>query len=692
MSRLDHSRDESGAVNERELAKTSDWLSSVINGYVGFPFSFTLDGKEFVPGEPRWSVRQGDVRQGDGSSVLPNGRGKTDEPSPCLTDREFFCVSFTDAESGLEITWQGYRYADFPAVEWTFALENTGQTDTGVIGEFKYLDLSVDNPSGEPCVIHGANGGRCGRDDLMPFSWQVPFTQDAGTRAARLATSRTLGGVGVTLRSSEIHLPFINLQMPDKCGLCIGVGWSGTWEGAVSNADNTIGAAFWINGAAFYLKPGERIQMPKVLLMFWEGEPLHGSNMLRRLLYKHYIPNLSGQPQKPLVSVNSAFCNAGEGWDHDISHEKLAPLIEPFASLGAELFIMDYGWNNDRDPDPMKVLGDWTSKAERFPDGLKPFSDALNKNNITFGLWFQCEKVMPQTPVARTHPEWMGDHRENPERMTLRFCFPQAREWFLGEIKRLVCEQGMGCYRQDGWGDIQPDEQDGRKGITQFEHLNGLYAMWDALREQHPDLIYEGCSGGGRRIDLQALGRFHWHQKSDRWYDSESDQCSLYGANLFLPGGALNIPINTTSDYAAFSGFAGQLSLGWDVLDPGFDAEQAAIQVLRYKRLRHLLSGDFYPMTPCTLDGRWLAYQFHRADLDEGMVIIFKRQPCSAILHTEPQEFVAVLRGLSPDIIYSLDYVTSGKSETVSANELADGIPVTLEGAPSSEIVYYKKQ
>ena len=75
---------------------------------------------------------------------------------------------------------------------------------------------------------------------------------------------------------------------------------------------------------------------------------------------------------------------------------------------------------------------------------------------------------------------------------------------------------------------------------------------------RHPDMVMEGCSGGGRRIDLETVSRFHWHQKSDRWYDSESDQSSLCGANLYLPGGTINIPTMATDNYGAWSSFGGQ--------------------------------------------------------------------------------------------------------------------------------------
>ena len=75
-----------------------------------------------------------------------------------------------------------------------------------------------------------------------------------------------------------------------------------------------------------------------------------------------------------------------------------------------------------------------------------------------------------------------------------------------------------------------------RRGIGEMKHLAGLYAMQDELHRRYPFLVREGCCGGGRRIDLETLSRFLWHQKSDSWCKTVSDQSDLCGANLFLPG------------------------------------------------------------------------------------------------------------------------------------------------------------
>ena len=249
----------------------------------------------------------------------------------------------------------------------------------------------------------------------------------------------------------------------------------------------------------------------------------------------------------------------------------------------------------------------------------------------------------------------------------------------------------MTCFRQDGWGDHFEDEPD-RLGIDETKQLTGLYEMWDALVDRHPDLLMEGCFGGGRRIDLETLSRFHWHQKSDRWFDSESDQISLYGANLFLPGGTINMPTQRTDNYGTWSSFAGQLCLAWNPLADDFPMDEAAKQVRLYKEIRQYLSGDFYPLTACTMDAAWLGYQFHRGDLDAGFALLFRRPVSDEVIHRVDDGFTVLLRGVDPSRRYRVWFPSRGGTdpETLTGAELVQGMPVTIEEAPGAEMIRYE--
>ena len=653
---------ESSLVTLAEVDFTKRWVHAVtpddgalsddawLDGWLGtsLPFSFRYGARGSTSVLQQWQIQK--------------SSGKTQ------THTEQGKFIWNDEDSGLKVIWHVKRFSDYPAVEWVLEFENKGTVDTPIIEDIQALDLRLNHPQqGQPYIIHGANGGRSLPDDMMPFSRQLP--------SAEGESEITLGGEHP---SSNHHLPFFNLETPEDQGVLIGVGWSGNWSARLGVDGSQLRARVGLKESHFALRPGEKIRTPRMLLLFWGGKPLHGQNMLRQLLHKHYVPPL---PDKPLVSVNACFTHHGRGgFLHQATEKEVLALVQPFIKIGAELFIIDAGWY---DGEPWhEWQGNWRFSRKKYPRGFRPISEPLARENVAFGLWFASESVSATAPLAKEHPEWVRNG-------TLRMELPETREWFLKQVDHLIENEMMNCYRQDGSGNYG-HEPDDRTGITESQHIAGLYTLWDTLIKRHPSLIMEGCSGGGRRIDLETLSRFHWHQKSDRWYDSESDQCSLYGANLFLPGGVINIPTEAADDYGAWSSFAGQFCLGWHPLDEDFPMEPAKLQVERYKRIRSLLSGDFYPLTPCSLEEEWLGSQFHRVDLDRGFALIFRRPTSRSVDHPVGDALNIRLRGLDPEKRYRVHFERSLRDDTFTGDMLAKGLEVIIADEKGAEMITYE--
>jgi len=148
----------------------------------------------------------------------------------------------------------------------------------------------------------------------------------------------------------------------------------------------------------------------------------------------------------------------------------------------------------------------------------------------------------------------------------------------------------------------------------------------------------------------------------------------------------MNIPTEATDDYGAWSSFAGQFCLGWHPLDEDFPMELARRQVERYKRIRHLLSGDFYPLTPCSLSEPWLGYQFHHVDVDSGFALLFRRPNSEQTENT----FKLHLRGLNPQSGFQVHFEGSNRSETLTGQKLAEGIEVSVNETPGAEMIIYE--
>jgi alpha-galactosidase len=536
--------------------------------------------------------------------------------------------SWTDPETALKATWRIKRFLDYPAVEWTLSFVNPGDKAVAV-EQVTPLDLRLGTREAEkPCIVRGANGGRSAADDLMPVTWAL---ESDGTASGPIS----LGG---DASPSNVHLPFWSLQTPEQRGAVVGVGAAGWWRADIARDGERLACkVMGPDQGTLKIEPNQNRQTARVLVSLWKGKWLHGHNVFRRLLYTHYVPALRGESQKPLVSVNVCFTHHGGGlFLEKVTEKHVLSLIEPFARLGAELLIIDAGWYSHEGQKWFGPKNDWRPDPEKYPQGFTRIAGRLREKGIDFGLWMNA----PDEPARDAA--------------------------FLDRVDDLVNHQGLTCYRQD----ITPTNRE----------------VIDTLRRRYPRLVMEGCCGGGRNIDLETISRFHWHQKSDRWFDTFSDHCGLYGANLFLPGGVINVPTQATDNFGVWSSFGGQLCLAWHPLDQDFPLEKAKRQVELYKRVRPFLSGDFYPLTECTPAVPWLAYQFHRTDLNQGFALIFKRAASAG------DSFVFAPKSLDPQTRYVIRCEGSGLEAVYAGAELAKGIPLVLKNTPQAELVIYEKQ
>ena len=107
----------------------------------------------------------------------------------------------------------------------------------------------------------------------------------------------------------------------------------------------------------------------------------------------------------------------------------------------------------------------------------------------------------------------------------------------------------------------------------------------------------------------------------------------------------------------------------------------------RYLAVRHLLIGAWYPLLPYSRDQHaWTGSQYHRADLDEGMLLVFRRADSPY-----PTAEVA-LRGLNPEARYEVVSDLSGPLGVLSGAELATSFPIHLPERHRSDLIVYKRK
>ena len=279
---------------------------------------------------------------------------------------------------------------------------------------------------------------------------------------------------------------------------------------------------------------------------------------------------------------------------------------------------------------------------------------------------------------------------------------PAARHWLTEHVDKLLTEQGIDLYRQDFNMDPlafwRAADAPDRQGITEIKHVTGLLAYWDELRRRHPNMLIDTCASGGRRNDLETLRRAVPLWRSDYAFEPVGHQCMTYGISLWIPyhgtgtvacanatyyGGGLT-PVEP---YAFWSNAAPSLGSGIDIRVREIDYDALRRLVGQWRTVSRYYCGDYYPLTPYSReDNVWIAWQFHRPDLGEGMVQAFRRADC-------PDSSVRLtLGGLESGIRYEFTNLDVPGVKAMTGDELMkDGLTISTEDQPGAAVFTYQR-
>lgn len=589
-------------------------------------------------------------------------------------DRTKLISTWVNDVSGLKVDFEAIRYSDFPALDWVIYLENFGGKETPIISKLKALDVIFESPLGQmgDYILHRTKGAPA---DVTDFEVEILSIRD------RLSLS-ALGG-----RSSNKDLPFFKLETGDGSYI-FAVGWSGQWKADFERMDGKLlRVTIGMEDTNFILYPGERVRTPRILILFWNGDTLESNAQFRQLIYKHYTATRGGRKILPVLFCNTCFTRGG-GWLNECNAENQISLIKAYAPLKIEALVTDAGWFDGGWP---SGAGNWTPRRDAYPEGMEPVAKAADDHGMVYGLWFEPERVVSGTSIHKEHPDWLLSCGTEPQSTyLLNFGLPEVQDYMFNVIKKFMDIPGFGFYRQDFNMDPLPywrfNDAPNRQGITEMKYIEGLYAFWDRIAKAYPNSIREGCASGGRRIDLETISRMHIHQKTDYWFDNEVDQASIWGLSQYLPNNVFVAHLNKMDYYSFHSTMASSLCLGWIADDPNFDIARAKELVETYKKIRHLLIGAWYPLTPCSREkSTWIASQYHRPDLQEGFILVFRREL------SEVESMELKLHGLEENSDYEVTYETLGERRISKGSTLMKGLIVSVSTTHRSELITYRK-
>ena len=594
-------------------------------------------------------------------------------------DRVEHTLTYTDPKTGLVIRCVAIEYRDFPTVEWTLYFKNTGKNDTPILSDIQAIDTRWDREGGpnagstEFCLHHNV-GSPCRADDYQPLE-----TVLGPGAEKRIATD---GG-----RPSNSNWPYFNVQQSPGEGVIVVVGWPGQWAAKfLRDKENHLQVQAGQELTHFKLLPGEEVRSPMMVVQFWKGNYVRSQNMWRSWMLKHNLPRPGGK----LPPVELAACSShqfGEMCNANTESQKF--FVDRYLEEGLKLdyWWMDAGWY-PCDPVGWPKTGTWEVDTRRFPKGLREISDYIRTKDVKTIVWFEPERVHPDTWLTQNHPEWILGGAKGG---LLNLGNPDAWKWLVEHVDGLIVSQGIDLYRQDFNMDPlshwRGNDAEDRQGITEIKHVTGYLAYWDELRRRHPNMLIDSCASGGRRNDLETLRRAVPLLRSDYIIEPVGNQGHTFGIASWLPyygtgSGAIDA-------YMTRSVMCPHFTACFDMRKKDLNYAEARRLFSQWRQFApYMLNGDFYPLTPYSIEKTtWIGWQFDCPEKGEGVVQAFRR-------NESPYEALRVrLQGLDPNAVYTVTNVDKAGSKEVSGQELLDkGLSVAIEDQPGSAVILYKKK
>ncbi len=636
------------------------------------PFSFTLDGKPSQELLKTWAF-----------SITHN---KLD------ANRTSHTLVWHNPDSGLELRWEVLEYSDFKTIEWTVYLKNTGEADTAIIENLKALDARFACVKDKPYQLRHWIGTRVNAEDFAP--------QSTGIEPGKELTFAPSGG-----RATGGSWPYYNIDGGDE-GMIVVVSWAGRWYAKYQrDAGNTLSLTAGQDKTHFKLLPGETVRTPMVVLQFWKaGNWVDAQNRWRQWMIRHNIPRPGG---KDLALPLFAACSSHQFAEMTKANEQnQKEFIDSYLQKGLKInyWWMDAGWYVGAAEKGWPWTGTWEvdRSPNRFPNGLRAISDYAHSKNVKTIVWFEPERVAAGTWLATNHPEWILGGAAGG---LLNLGNPDAWNWLVNHIDKIITDEGIDLYRQDYNIDPleywQKNDTADRQGITENKYVMGYLAYWDELLRRHPGMLIDSCASGGHRNDLETMRRSVPLLRSDYLFEPVGQQAHTYGLSFWLPvhGTAYN-PSNTQGwgwgtgqgllAYGPYIRRSNMCPANTGCFDFRAPVDDALIMALYQEWLDTAPNyfGDYYPLTDYTLSQKdWIAWQFNRLDSKEGFVQAFRHDQS---IHPSAQ---LRLFGLKPDKTYLLnDYNTKTQSRMAGKQLMEEGLVIELKNKPDATTIGYREE
>jgi len=400
---------------------------------------------------------------------------------------------------------------------------------------------------------------------------------------------------------------------------------------------------------------------PEVVLSFAKGLTALSHNY-----HDAYRENLC--PSKYMKLPRPVLVNNWEATHMEFDGDKIVDIGREAVKMGVDLLVLDDGWFGKRDND-RSGLGDWFVNEKKMGGSLADVVRRVNELGLKFGLWFEPEMVSPDSDLYRAHPDWaIAIPGREPALGRHQLLLDFSREDVQDYIIKVVCDVldsanieyvkwDFNRVLTDVYSKLLPEN---RQGEVFHRFVLGLYRVMDGIMWSHPDILFEGCSGGGGRFDAAML-----YYQPQIWASDNTDAIDRlfiqHGTSFFYPISSVgahisvspNIRTKRETSFFTRSVVAMSGTFGYELDTTAMSEEDKAFckeQSDLYRKYQPLIFGGDYYRVSGPYEGLLSSWNFVSKDKSEALANAVLMKPS-----THDNQLCVRVRGLEPHALYKVE-------------------------------------
>ncbi len=388
------------------------------------------------------------------------------------------------------------------------------------------------------------------------------------------------------------------------------------------------------------LNGGESFYTPEVILSCSDEGMDKLSGRFHRVIREHVCRGKYKMTERPVL------INNWEATYFDFDEEKIFNIAKQASELGVDMMVLDDGWFGKRDSDSTG-LGDWFVNEDKIKGGLEKLVKRINGLGMKFGIWFEPEMISEESNLYKEHPDWaIQIPGRKPMRgryqLVLDMTRQDVRDYLYRQISNVLDCANVEYIKWDMNRSISdwysPGLSSGRQSEMPHRYVLGFYELLERLTTDYPDVLFEGCSGGGGRFDAGML-----YYCPQIWCSDDTDAYERtkiqYGTSFFYPISTVGSHVSAVPNHQtgrltpletrAVTAMAG--SFGYELdLNTLSEEEKAEVaeQIVRFKKYGLLIHNGSYHRLSNPMEDKFAIWSFVSEDKKQVLVhgMIFRTE------------------------------------------------------------------